>query len=253
MRRFLLIIIVALASAGCSAVAGLSDLVFEDQDAGTDADTDADGDTDTDADTDADSDGDTDADTDSDSDTDVDGDADAGNDGGTDTDTGSDAGTDTGCPVGGLLDEATSLCWQVNPSDTLSLSWADAVAYCEVLGLGGFADWHLPDIDELRSTVRGCSGNETGGSCAVSNACLTSSCWGDTTCPECTPGASCYWEDGLEGACDAGSSPGWGGYWTASTMTDDTSRAAIVLPYYGGRPGFAAKTALSNARCVRSL
>ena len=221
---------------------------------GGDSDTDtgtSDADTDTsDADTDT---QDTDTDT-SDADTDTQ-DTNTGADSETeDTDT-ADTDTGTACPEGALLDEATGLCWQVTPADGAVLPWVDAVTYCNDLGLGDFTDWRLPDLDELRSIVRGCSGNETGGSCTATDGCLTASCWSDTLCPLCTllagPSSGCYWEDGLGGSCAGGSTPAWNGYWTSNAVADNADDVWLVIFGYGGRPGFTIKTTGANARCVR--
>lgn len=46
--------------------------------------------------------------------------------------------------------------------------WESAVDYCENLVEGGYDDWHLPNIDELRSLVKNCPGTETGGACNIS-------------------------------------------------------------------------------------
>ncbi len=62
-------------------------------------------------------------------------------------------------PYGPLLDNgngtvtetATGLMWQqIDPG---SKGWADALAHCEGLTLGGYSDWRLPNIKELFSLV----------------------------------------------------------------------------------------------------
>lgn len=59
------------------------------------------------------------------------------------------------------------------------MNWKSAVNYCKNLSEGGFNDWRLPNIDELRTTVKNCPKTETGGQCKVSekNGCLAGKCW----------------------------------------------------------------------------
>lgn len=69
-------------------------------------------------------------------------------------------------------DTETGLFWS-SPSDAVTHD--DAVAYCYSLTDGGFMDWRLPDIDELRTLVRHCTSLEPDGKCKVSekNDCLS--------------------------------------------------------------------------------
>ena len=104
--------------------------------------------------------------------------------------------------VGATWTDATSgLMWQ--NGDECCFDWEEAVAYCEGLNWGGQNDWRLPTISELRSFIRGCAGTETGGSCGVTDDCLS---WDDClhNCYGCQdqggPGPDGrYWPDGLYG------------------------------------------------------
>ncbi len=58
--------------------------------------------------------------------------------------------TDTG--VGTIIDNTTSLMWQQQDDDT-ARNWSAGLAYCDNLDLGGYQDWRLPDVKELRSVV----------------------------------------------------------------------------------------------------
>ena len=49
-----------------------------------------------------------------------------------------------------------------------SMEWHDAVKYCENLEEGGYSDWRLPNIDELRTLVVNSPYTEPGGYCPVS-------------------------------------------------------------------------------------
>ena len=60
-----------------------------------------------------------------------------------------------------------------------AMNWNDAKQYCANLEEGGFTDWRMPNIDELRTTIKNCSKTEPGGRCKVSekNGCLANKCW----------------------------------------------------------------------------
>lgn len=113
-----------------------------------------------------------------------------------------------------------NLVWS-NPSYN-AMNWNDAINYCKNLTEGGYSDWRLPNIDELRTTIKNCYKTETGGQCKVSerSGCLSSSC---------STVGSCY--------CDGISNNG--GYysklgddnvllWSSSTFSDSTGNAWFV-------------------------
>lgn len=60
----------------------------------------------------------------------------------------------------------------------------EAETYCATLKEGGFTDWHLPTIDELRTLVVNCPGLETSGKCKVSDKknCLSANCYKESDC-----------------------------------------------------------------------
>ena len=51
-----------------------------------------------------------------------------------------------------VTDASTGLMWQGGKSGN-TMTWEDALSYCENLNLGGFTDWRLPNIKELLSLV----------------------------------------------------------------------------------------------------
>jgi len=56
--------------------------------------------------------------------------------------------------VGGkvtVTDAATGLVW--TKEYTTGLTWSGSLSYCENLNYGGFADWRLPNIEELKTLV----------------------------------------------------------------------------------------------------
>lgn len=62
------------------------------------------------------------------------------------------AGTYTNNGNGTVTDAVTTLVWQ-QQDDAITKTWEQALTYCEGLSLGGFTDWRLPNIKELRSIV----------------------------------------------------------------------------------------------------
>ena len=110
--------------------------------------------------------------------------------------------------------------WQ-NPPAANTKTWQDAIDYCGSLTLGDHNDWRLPTISELRSLIRGCPATETGGSCGVTDSCLSYSACRNDPCSGCSSGAGpaggCYWPDGMEGTCS------W--YWSSSEREDGNNAA----------------------------
>ena len=54
---------------------------------------------------------------------------------------------------------------------------SEAVETCKNLREGGFSDWRLPTIDELRTLVQNCPDSEPGGKCGVSEKCSGKGCF----------------------------------------------------------------------------
>ncbi|MBO4698075.1 DUF1566 domain-containing protein [bacterium] len=79
-------------------------------------------------------------------------------------------------------DRSKGLMWSAK---SLDLDWSPAVDYCENLVEGGFTDWRLPDIGELRTLIQNCQGTVAGGECAVTAECLSSSCL-NSSCRSCS-------------------------------------------------------------------
>ena len=148
------------------------------------------------------------------------------------------------CVVATWTDPVTKLMWQVQAQDKI-FTWQQAMDYCANLDLGGYSDWRLPTISELRSLIRGCDKTITGGACGVTDDCLKSSCRNDS-CNGCDydkgPANGCYWPDGMQGHC------GW--YWSSSSVAGDSYCAWGVHFVYGVVFSFDGDHH-SHARCVR--
>ncbi len=51
-----------------------------------------------------------------------------------------------------VTDSISGLQWQDNAIGQ-KMKWQEAITHCEDLSLGGYSDWRLPNINELRSIV----------------------------------------------------------------------------------------------------
>ena len=137
-------------------------------------------------------------------------------------------------------DSETGLVWSARSSDVVSGS-----NYCSTLTEGGFTDWRLPNIDELR-TLSNCSNTKLGGACQVSakTGCLSSSCR-DSTCNSCgTLNASTiskFGEVSLLNSSSKVSSYSDTYYWSI----DFSSGAITTAKYYS-------TTRMQIVRCVRN-
>ncbi len=120
-------------------------------------------------------------------------------------------------------DPTSGLMWE-NPPSPYALLWQPAIDYCQALGLAGFTDWRLPTISELRTLIRGCPIEETGGGCAVTDQCASwPGCWSQD-CQACNPGQvpanGGFWPEEMAG------DPGM--YWSSTNRSDDTTQAWAV-------------------------
>ncbi|MFC1669681.1 DUF1566 domain-containing protein [Spirochaetota bacterium] len=114
---------------------------------------------------------------------------------------------------GTWCDNATSLCWQ-NPNreaynyDDIGLRSKEAVLYCEELRIGGYSDWRLPTLQEMRTIIDGYPGTEPDGSCQIGNYPMSyKEAWSSGDCGGNGqlrgPGDNgCYTVPGILGTCD---------------------------------------------------
>lgn len=70
------------------------------------------------------------------------------------------------------IDSATKLIWSSATSQ--NKKWAEAENHCSELEEGGFKNWRMPTISELRTLVRNCQKTATGGLCKVTDECTAS-------------------------------------------------------------------------------
>lgn len=114
------------------------------------------------------------------------------------------------------------------------MNHADAITYCE--GLGG----HLPTISELRTLIQNCSKTETGGSCNVTDSCLSYSECRNDNCSGCDYDSS--------GKYSFFGDTGW--FWSSSVLSGYADDAWSVRFDYGFVLS-ASRSSNYNVRCLR--
>ena len=160
-------------------------------------------------------------------------------------------------------DSATKLTWQ-NPQkdaytpDDQGLGQPDALRYCEELVLGGYDDWRLPNIDEMRTVIRGNTSTETGGDCPVHDG----SPMADMSNPACAPNKEfagpgtdgCYWAPELTGVCDKPdpASEGHPLEFVSSTVSKDNKDWVGCVLFDNGAVSFNHILSYADVRCVRT-
>ncbi len=151
-------------------------------------------------------------------------------------------------------DAGTGLDWQAVPPES-EMTWDWAVNYCDGLDLGGFTDWRLPNITELRTLLRDCwTVSAYSDACPVHDvcshcgpfpfdACLEVECKIMEFCGKCRNG-SAFPED-LPGADD--------GYWWSSSETSwgGNNTSAWELNYQGTIGHNNKLSSSTKIRCVR--
>lgn len=153
------------------------------------------------------------------------------------------------------VDSATDLVWQNSSLDKVIDSWLPTIAifYCgeNAAALPG-SGWRLPTIDELRSLIRGCVFTTTGGTCGVTDSCLSYYSTCDNGCDSCEsekgPSEGCYWDEDLKGDCS---------WYASSSLLEDYSSPtpAWVVNFADGSVTYCGREGIcydSNVRCVRN-
>ena len=205
---------------------------------------DSDGDTDKTDTTPDDSDSTGDADSSDSGDSQNDADADSGNDSG-DSTPDEDADTEPPLPECSATgefpckDQEYGLVW--SSVHTQKLVQTLAVSHCEDLDEGGFSDWRLPTIDELRTLLLNSPETTFGGRCKVSDPeCLSSTCFDKTVC------ASVLENDETGFYSKLGDTEK---LWSSSVISDDPE-AGWVVAFHNSNI-WSAKSTLLYSRCVR--
>lgn len=141
-------------------------------------------------------------------------------------------------------------CFKVDGREWSNLSsikfiWSDAVKYCDKLNQCGHSDWHLPTISELRTLIQNNPGTESGGTCGVTDTCLSDE--------DCYDLDNC-WSVGFygDGPYSKLGDEEW--FWSSSDLSDEPDYAWGV-DFYDGTISEYEKNVYDsegcNVRCVR--
>ena len=118
------------------------------------------------------------------------------------------------------------------------MNWDDAVNYCQNLNEGGYNDWKLPNINELRSLITNCPQTTLGGTCQVTTNCLF---WGKCNRKNCD---GCYQKTSHSKLGDTD----W--FWSSSSRAEDNEYAWYVN-FDNARISSPSKKEKGYVRCVR--
>lgn len=153
------------------------------------------------------------------------------------------------------FDEESGLLWE-NPANQSGLTSSEAESYCSQLSTGGFTNWRLPTISELRSLIRNCPATQTGGACGVTDSCngnapfgtCTQTCnvpaCGDGSNPACF-GSGPYRDNSLQGAI------GW--TWSSTGSCDtNVSTYRWSVNYGTAALDIRPPSSQGDVRCVRN-
>ena len=129
-----------------------------------------------------------------------------------------------------------NLIWSDRSSN--EINWSSAKEYCKNLSEGGYTDWRLPNIDELRTLIQNHSGTQSGGSCPISEKAgkLAGRDWTN----------DCRTRDGSN--FSKLGDVGW--FWSSSTLSDNPDFAWRVDFDFGNVYGHS-KSYHNYVRCVR--
>lgn len=120
------------------------------------------------------------------------------------------------------------------------MTWKEAEEYCSDLNEGGFSDWRLPTIDELRTLITSCSRTETGGACRINakKGKISTKDWNSYDCGKCGSGGG-YSKLGDRGA-----------FWSSTTVPD-AKKYVWRVDFDSGRIGYDINDYKGNTRCTR--
>ena len=165
-----------------------------------------------------------------------------------------------------VCDPDTKLCWQ-DPQreaynyDDIGVRAFEADQYCEELVLGGFNDWRVPTIAELRTITAGFAGTESGGACPIVDGNITYADAQQMSCFNLAPGAThngpgdngCYLKPGFTGTCDKPDpySAGHPLEHVAYETPSDDDKWRAVLMFENGSVLFNHACTGVDVRCVR--
>ena len=135
--------------------------------------------------------------------------------------------------AGTWYDPDYRLTWQT--PGAYSKKWNVAINYCDELVFGGYNDWYLPTIDELRTLIRGCPNTEYGGKCDTLNY--------DGYCVGC--------EEMEDGCYLPFSTSTCSGYWSSTRQQDSNVLVWTINFSKASIMSFSEDIYVKNVMCVR--
>lgn len=127
-----------------------------------------------------------------------------------------------------------------SPVSEKRLTFKEADVYCSSLKSGGYSDWHLPAVDDLRTLVQRCPNLEPDGACRLSEegGCLLArKCLNKNTCKCSSSGKYSKLNDAVT-------------LWSASVNSSD-SKEAYFIDFGSGKIGVQYIGAKAFVRCTR--
>jgi len=160
------------------------------------------------------------------------------------------------CNAEVCIDSTTNLAWSRARAPQSNMTQDAAVSYCNNLSFDGADNWRLPNINELRSLIRGCLLTVTGGACAVIDpSCLSSSlaCFSMETCAACVEAGGSgefgfYWDAGVWLGYGV---MGLGIYFWSSSLVSGNQNEAWIVDFDYGTVRYQGKEKSAWVRCVR--
>ena len=125
------------------------------------------------------------------------------------------------------------------------LKWLEAVSYCKNLYELGYSDWRLPTVDELRTLIKDCPKTESGGSCGLTDECITEeesvyNCFEPQSC-------NCAHRYSYQGDSSYSKLGDWEALW--SSIPNDCRNDEDAWFVYFGDGGIHQPTASANVAC----
>ncbi len=143
-----------------------------------------------------------------------------------------------------LFDTATGYCWMKNQTTTGS-SYRQAVEYCENSRAGGYDDWRMPTIRELRSLIKGCNGTVATESapCKVGDF-STQKDYNDKACHGCEANLPACYQSKEAGGC-------LGRVWSASGVSG--YQGTVAFPTGNISTTYPSAVTHMYVRCIRDV
>ncbi len=139
-----------------------------------------------------------------------------------------------------------------------NIKWAEAEKHCNDLTEGGFEDWRMPTISELRTLVQNCEKTATGGACNVTDECTSSNSTANPRCYNvdlCTSTTSAYGIEFCGNKTDGSYSKLGDGalYLWSSTTSNDAGDSVWFIYFKNTNITAQKKTLTGRTRCVHEI